>query len=147
MNPNNGANEGMLVRPRPLADSAAPAGGNLKLSLHNSTRQTLLATNVSVADTHFSRLIGLLSQKPQWTREDRGLWIIPSRGVHTFGMRFAIDVVFLDRARAVVCVHENLLPWRISKVVANARSVIELPVGTIARSRTAIGDRIMLAHT
>jgi uncharacterized protein len=59
-----------------------------------------------------------------------------------FGMRFAIDVVFLGRGEIVVHLEQNLRPWRISRVVPSARSVLELPAGAIARTATQAGDQI-----
>jgi uncharacterized membrane protein (UPF0127 family) len=117
------------------------------VSLHNRTREALLAADTGVADTFLTRLVGLLGQRPTWAHASRGLWIIPSRGVHTLGMRFPIDVIFLDRKRTVVHVEQNLRPWRVSRVIANARSVLELPAGTIATSHTRIGDQIEVVRS
>ncbi len=116
------------------------ASGNV--SLRNRTRETLLAADAGVADTFLTRLVGLLGQRPTWAHASRGLWIIPSHGVHTLGMRFAIDIIFLDRNKTVVHLEENLRPWRVSRVIASARSVLELPASTIAKSHTTIGDQI-----
>jgi uncharacterized protein len=102
----------------------------------------MLVADAVVANTFLTRLVGLLGQRPTWAHASRGLWIIPSHGVHTLGMRFPIDVIFLDRNKTVVHVEENLRPWRVSRVIANARSVLELPAGTIAKSNTRIGDQI-----
>lgn len=115
--------------------------------LRNRTRDSLLASQVTIANTYFPRLIGLLGKGPDWASADRGLWIIPCHGVHMLGMRFAIDVIFLDRSRTVVHLHENLRPWRVSRVIRNARSVLELPVKTIATSHTQIGDEIEVVRS
>jgi uncharacterized protein len=123
-----------------LQQPLAAIAGNV--SLRNRTRDCLLAAEVRVANTYLSRLVGLLGKRPNWAVADRGLWIIPSRGVHTLGMRFAIDVIFLDRNRNVVHMHQDLRPWRVSRVITNARSVVELPPGTIARTQTKTGDQI-----
>jgi uncharacterized membrane protein (UPF0127 family) len=117
------------------------------VSLENRTRETLLAEDAIVADTFLSRLVGLLGQRPAWAQARRGLWIIPSRGVHTLGMRFPIDVIFLDRKNSVVHIEENLRPWRVSRVIGNARSVIELPAHTIGESHTEIGDQIAVSQS
>lgn len=95
-----------------------------------------------MADTFFRRLKGLLGQPPGWPQTHSGLWIVPSRGVHMFGMRFAIDVLFLGWGEIVVHMEQNLRPWRISRVVSSARSVLELPAGVIARTATQAGDQI-----
>jgi uncharacterized membrane protein (UPF0127 family) len=75
----------------------------------------------------------------------QGLWIVPSRGVHTFAMRFPIDVVYLDDNRIVVYLEENLKPWRVAPVRLSAASVLELPGSTLGSTQTAIGDKIEIA--
>jgi uncharacterized membrane protein (UPF0127 family) len=71
-----------------------------------------------------------------------GLWIHPSHGIHTFAMRFPIDAVYLDRDRVVVHIQEDLKPWRMAAVRIHAASVLELPVGAIRESSTALGDHV-----
>ena len=101
--------------------------------MHRATvRDTVLADRLRVADTHWTRLRGLLG-----TRElpmGDGLWIRPCRQVHMFGMRYAIDVVFLDDACRIVGLAAELQPWHVSPLVKAATSVLELPAGTIART-------------
>jgi uncharacterized membrane protein (UPF0127 family) len=108
----------------------------------NQTRQLYLATDLAVADTHWSRLRGLLGTAEGDFRNGRGLWIRPCRGVHTLAMRFPIDVVYLDCAGKVVHVEHNLQPWRFSPIRMQAASVLELPSHTVARTGTALGDSI-----
>ncbi len=72
----------------------------------------------------------------------QGLWISPSRGIHTFAMRFPIDAVYLDRERIVIHIEEELKPWRLAAVRVHATSVLEVPTGTIRESMTAIGDQV-----
>jgi len=108
----------------------------------NQTRQLYLATSLAVADTHWSRLRGLLGTSEGDFRNGSGLWIRPCRGVHTLAMRFPIDVVYLDRAGTVVHVEHNLQPWRFSPIRMQAASVLELPSQTLARTETALGDVI-----
>jgi uncharacterized membrane protein (UPF0127 family) len=74
-----------------------------------------------------------------------GLWIVPCHGVHTFAMRFPIDVVYLDRGKVVVHIEENLKPWRLAAVRMSAASVLELPGQTLNSTRTAIGDEIEIS--
>jgi uncharacterized membrane protein (UPF0127 family) len=113
----------------------------------NQTRQTYLATALSVADTHWSRLRGLLGVAPSDFRNGYGLWIVPCRGIHTMGMRFPIDVVYLDHSLTVIHVVRDLPPWRFAPVKMRAASVLELPCRTAAETRTAVGDRIELSIT
>jgi uncharacterized membrane protein (UPF0127 family) len=108
----------------------------------NRTRQLYLATELAVADTHWTRLRGLLGVSAGDFRIGRGLWIRPCRGVHTLAMPFPIDVVYLDRAGRVVHVEHDLQPWRFSPVRLQAASVLELPSHTVARTETALGDSI-----
>ncbi len=108
----------------------------------NQTRNLLLATNVTIADTHLSRLRGLIGVSEDDFRNGSALWIRPCHGVHTLAMRFPIDVVYLDRAGMVLHVKHNLQPWRFSPVRMQAASVLELPSQTVARTETAFGDRI-----
>ena len=113
--------------------------------VYNRTRQTFIATEVLVADTYLRRLIGLLGKTRRWARPGRGLWIIPSCGIHTIGMLFPIDLVFIDKECNVVGVQEFVRPFRISRVCLKANSVLEFPVHTIHRSCTEIGDTLEIA--
>ncbi len=108
----------------------------------NRTRQAYLATELSVADTHWSRLCGLLGRSADDFRNGSGLWIVPCHGVHTLGMGFAIDVIYLDRELQVIHVESDLQPWRFAPVRRFATSVLELPCRTAAETKTAIGDKI-----
>jgi uncharacterized membrane protein (UPF0127 family) len=89
-----------------------------------------LAPRVRIADTHWTRLRGLLGTRD--LPDDEALWIRPCRQVHMFGMRYAIDVVFLDDDRRIVAMTRELRPWRVSPLVKAATSVLELRAGTIA---------------
>ncbi len=113
--------------------------------VYNTTRETFLATEAGIANSYLRRLIGLLGKTKRWARLGTGLWIIPSRGVHTIGMMFPIDLVFLSKDREVVHLEEYVRPFRISKVSLKATSVLELPPHTIYRSGTQIGDRLEIS--
>jgi uncharacterized membrane protein (UPF0127 family) len=108
----------------------------------NQTRQSYLATALAVADTHWTRLRGLLGLASSDFRNGSGLWIVPCHGVHTLGMGFPIDVVYLDRAMTVIHIQNDLRPWRFAPVRTQAASVLELPSRTAAESRTVVGDKI-----
>jgi uncharacterized membrane protein (UPF0127 family) len=115
------------------------------LYVYNKTRETFVATETMVADSYIRRLVGLLGKTKRWAQLGRGLWIIPSSGVHTIGMLFPIDLIFLSKEKKVVHVEEHVRPFRISKVSLKAESVLELPPHTIYRSGTQIGDRFEIA--
>jgi uncharacterized membrane protein (UPF0127 family) len=108
----------------------------------NQTRQRYLTTEMAVADTHWSRLRGLLGASEADFLNGGGLWILPCRGVHTLGMRFAIDAVYLDHSGMVIHIEHNLLPWRFAPVRVQAKSVLELPPHTASSTGTLLGDRI-----
>ena len=111
----------------------------------NRTRQAFLATELSVADTHWSRLRGLMGSNPTAFRFGHGLWIVPSHGVPTLAMRYPIDVIYLNQDKTVVHVEENLKPWRIAPVKMDAVTVLELPCHTVWNTGTLVGDQIEIA--
>ncbi|HLZ43615.1 MAG TPA: DUF192 domain-containing protein [Candidatus Sulfotelmatobacter sp.] len=108
----------------------------------NRTRQSYLATALALADTHWTRLRGLLGVNSDDFRNGTGLWIVPCHGVHTLGMGFPIDVVYLDREMTVVHIQRDLPPWRLAPVRRQATSVLELPSHVTTATGTAIGDTI-----
>lgn len=108
----------------------------------NRTRERFVATNVAVADSYFGRLVGLLGKTKKWARAGKGLWIVPSHGVHTIGMLFPIDLIFLDRDKNVVRLEEHVKPFRISLGSLRTHSVLELPAHTVFRTGTCVGDQL-----
>ena len=108
----------------------------------NRTRQALLARELSLAASHWSRLRGLMCVPPANFGSGNGLWIVPSHGVHTFAMKFPIDVAYLDSSKVVVHLEHNLKPWRIAPVSRKTVSVLELPARTLVSTGTQIGDEI-----
>jgi uncharacterized protein len=110
----------------------------------NQTRGAYLATALAVADTHWTRFRGLLSLASDDFRNGDGLWIVPCHGIHTLGMGFAIDVIYLDQALTVIHTEAQLRPWRIAPVRRHSLSVLELPCSTITQTQTAVGDKIVI---
>lgn len=106
----------------------------------NRTRQAFLASELAIADTHWTRLRGLLATPKHEFGAGKGLWIIPCHGVHTLAMRYAIDVVYLDEQDTIVHLEENVKPWRVTPVVMEAATVLELPAHTICNTGTEVGD-------
>src|SRR6202020_3332227 len=130
---------------RPMPGKAQTQNGHVYI--YNKTRETFVATEATIADSYLRRLVGLLGKTRRWAQLGRGLWIVPSRGVHTIGMLFPIDLIFLGKDKEVVYVEEYVRPFRISKVSLKASSVLELPPHTIYRSGTKVGDQIEIAPT
>jgi len=112
----------------------------LKYQLLNRSKQTTLASEVELADTSWTRMKGLLGHRPEDFQTGKGLWITPSQGIHTIGMKFPIDVVYLDSKQRVIHVCHSLSPFRFAAVKLRCRSVVELPAGTLAQTQTSIGD-------
>jgi uncharacterized protein len=106
----------------------------------NVTRETIVAERVEVAGTSETRKRGLLGRTG--LEAGTGLWLVPCEWVHMFGMKFAIDIVVLDKNDVVIGVQEALRPGWIGKLFWGAHSTLELPVGAIRASGTAKGDRV-----
>jgi uncharacterized membrane protein (UPF0127 family) len=109
------------------------------LKIWNLTRQVELAHSVEVADRPVTRNKGLLGRDGLASGE--GLWIVPCGAVHTFGMRFPIDLVYLDRRKRVRKVRSSVPPWRMSGCLF-AHSVLELAAGTVHTTQTMRGDHL-----
>ena len=107
--------------------------------MRNQTRNTVLAETADLADTSEKRRTGLLKHERLGPGE--GLWIVPCESVHTFFMKFPIDLVYLDKRRKVRKVRNAVQPWRLSACL-RAHSVLELPAGVAERSGTRVGDEL-----
>lgn len=110
-----------------------------RLKIVNTSRNAVLALNAEVADSGPARSRGLLGRDRLASGE--GLWIVPCEAVHTFGMRFPIDLVYVNRKMVVKKVCSHVRPWRISGCL-RAHSVIELPAGTVRATQSQSGDRL-----
>jgi uncharacterized membrane protein (UPF0127 family) len=119
-----------------------PEAENLPRRVVNLTRGCALATQLEVAGSGSTRRKGLLGRDGLLPGE--GLWIVPCESVHTFFMRFPIDLIYLDRKNCVKKVRHAVGAWRIS-VCFTAHSVLELPAGTIRDSLTEKGDVLELS--
>lgn len=110
--------------------------------VYNQTRECFLSLGVLPADTIFSRLKGLIGKIR--LRVDEGLWVLPSCGIHTFGVLFPLDLIYLDAKLKVVDVIEHFPNFRISPLKPQASSVLELPIHTIYTSQTQPGDQLVI---
>ena len=112
------------------------------LKVTNLTRNTVIASSVEVADSGPKRNKGLLGRAS--LEPGSGLWITPCEAVHTFWMRFAIDLVYLDRNLRIRKIEERVPAWRISACFT-AHSVIELAAGSVRPSQSQPGDQVEFA--
>ena len=99
-----------------------------------------LSDNVFVAERLLDRMKGLIGR--DYLDEGESLWIRPCNSVHTIGKKFPIDLLFLEFENRVVGVSERMSPNRISKIFFKAKSVLELPAGTLSATMTKVGDRV-----
>jgi uncharacterized membrane protein (UPF0127 family) len=110
------------------------------MTVTNLTRNTVIGDRISTARRWWQRLRGLLGR--DGLGEGEGLLLEPCRAVHMMGMRFALDVLFVDRDRSVVAVYPGLAPGARTRYHRDARAALELPTGTLAASGTVPGDRL-----
>ena len=108
----------------------------------NQRNGHIVASNFRQADTFFTRLKGLLGSSSLGT--GHGLWIVPCKGVHTVGMRYAIDVIFVDKKHRIKKLVSDLKPYRFCCSAKGTHSVIEVPVGTIDKSQLKRGDKLII---
>jgi uncharacterized membrane protein (UPF0127 family) len=111
-----------------------------RIHVANTTRGLVLAERAEVAASSWRRLRGLLGRPT--LGPGQGLLIRPCQGVHTLGMAYPLDVVYLDRDGVVHKVLHQLEPWRLGPLVWRASVVLELPAG--AAAATTVGDRLSL---
>jgi len=111
--------------------------------INNKTKNVVLAKNVVVADSPLKRMVGLLGRESLDAQE--ALIIKPCNSIHTFFMRFPIDIIFLSKNNEVVKVIADIPPFRLSPICFKSAFVIELPAGTILSSNTSLGDKIDIA--
>ena len=108
-------------------------------TIRNAATGSILATSARIANTSAARRQGLLRSDALGTGD--GLWITPCEAIHTFCMKFSIDAVFVDRRRQIRKIYSELAPWRIAGCL-RADSVLELPAGSVSKSRTSVGDQL-----
>jgi uncharacterized membrane protein (UPF0127 family) len=114
----------------------------LNYCVFNKTTESFLGLNVRCADTPWSRLKGLLGTFRM--SSDEGVWVVPSRGIHTIGMLIPVDVVYLDASCRVIHLVEHLGPFRVGPIRWKSSSVLELPPHAIYASHTKVGDQLIV---
>jgi uncharacterized membrane protein (UPF0127 family) len=113
-----------------------------QVKLYNSTQNNLIAKNVKIAKSFITRSLGLIPRKDFF--ESEALIIKPCNSIHTFFMKFPIDVLFLDKTNKIIALYENVTPWQILPVHFNAHSVIELKAGQIKAKNIQKNDIIQV---
>lgn len=135
MNPISWVASMLQRRPAPRPSDAP----DKRLRVTNPERSTVLANRLEVADSGPKRNKGLLGRDVLAPGE--GLWIVPCESVHTFFMRFPIDLIYLDRKNKIKKLRSAVGPWRLSACLS-AHSILELPAGTILSTQTRRGDTL-----
>ena len=109
--------------------------------LVNATKKTMLSDRCHFANTVLKRMVGLLNRSGLEPGE--GLLLDRCYGIHTIGMRFAIDVLFMDKDYRVIRAVRSLPAWR-TCTVKKAVYVLELPAGSIESTQTTEGDQVQI---
>jgi len=112
--------------------------------LINDTKNTVIASRVFLAKSYLQRLRGLMGLKVDAFPHGTALIITPCTQVHTFFMRFSIDVLFLDKNNRVLAAISNLVSNRISPCISKTKVVVELPPGTVFRTGTMERDLLRM---
>ena len=110
----------------------------------NKTRGQVLADNARLVRSYWERLIGLMGRKA--LAQNEGLIIDPCSSVHMFWMRFAIDVIYVNKEHVIVGIDHDLRPWRIGHFYRKVQYVIELPAGKAHETGAQVGDRLILEN-
>jgi uncharacterized protein len=121
------------------------AGGEMKrrtYCVYNKTRECFISLGVTPADTTLARLKGLIGRTR--LKFDDGVWVVPSQGIHTLGVLFPLDLMYLDSNNRVLHLIEHFPPFRVAPLRAHAASVLELPTHTIYSSQTQMGDQLLI---
>ena len=112
------------------------------LCVFNRNRESFLALHVAPADTWRMRMQGLLGRSR--LAPDDGLWLVSCSSIHSIGMRFAVDLIYLDSENRVIHLVEEFRPFRISPFRKQCAGILELRTRTIYSSNTQIGDELLV---
>lgn len=108
------------------------------LKITNKSNQKVIGDNIGNANNMYRRFVGLMGKES--LNENEGLLLTPCNSIHMMFMKISLDVIFLDKKNKVLFLLEDFKPWKVSKVIFKAQSVLELPVGTIAKNQIKIDD-------
>lgn len=112
--------------------------------LLNQSKQKNILSHLLVAKDFVARTRGLLGLKE--LKERHGLWIHACPSIHTFFMKFPIDVVFVDEKLVVKSIHQSVPPWRVVVGAFGSSSVFEMPAGTLSKELIETGDQLHVGH-
>ena len=112
--------------------------------IRNQTKNTVLVNQGKLADTFLSRLKGLLGSPP--LEKGQGLLLKHEKSVHTLFITFPIDVIYIDKDLQVIKVDGNMPPYKLGSYVAKSVYILELPVGVVQETHTAIGDQLSFSR-
>lgn len=104
----------------------------------NTKNNEIIGNEIIYANTPYRRFIGLMGKKE--INDGQGVFLTPCNSIHMMFMKFPIDLIFVDRKNKIIHMTENIQPWKISRIVFMAQSVLELPVGTISKTMSEVGD-------
>lgn len=115
---------------------------NTSITVTNLTRNTVIVSAGRIANTPWANFRGLMLAPPLQPGE--GLVIVPCSSIHTHFMRFAIDVLYVNKENVIVGIDRNLRPWRIGRFYKGVHYVVELPAGAAAQCQ--VGDCLKIAQ-
>ena len=110
--------------------------------IKNQNKNATLVRQGKIANTFFTRLKGLLGSPP--LTEGEGLLLKGEKSIHTLFMTFPIDVIYLNHALEIIKLTPNMRPWKLGPYVSQSAYILELPVGVINRTNSAVGDRLII---
>ena len=110
----------------------------------NRSNSMVIASDLRKANGFLPKLRGLIGKTV--FEKGEGLWMAPCRAIHTIGMRFPIDVVFMDKDFTVRKIVKCLRPFRPIVYCYRANGIMELPVGTIENANIQVGDKIEIVN-
>lgn len=108
---------------------------------YNSTRQLILCQKVYMADSFVKRLLG--APKGGFGNSYDGILIRPCQSIHTFFLKYPLDVIFLDQNNHICKIYSHLKPFRVTPVIPSAQMVLELMGGTLLPSMAQEGDTVV----
>lgn len=115
-----------------------------RCSIHVMRNHECLASQAEIARTRIQRMVGLLGRKTLDAGD--GLVLLSCQSIHMVFMQFSIDALFIDHKGEVVRIYHDLAPWRMTKMIWKARSVIELPAGTAFAAQMQVGDHLLFRN-